>query len=188
VIQLICTVDPDRARGGQRPRQWKEMRLLAAQAQGAVQATCAATFGSVAEAGRRWGHATREAGWGLRSHIHVVADGAEWITLQSREVFGPQATVLTDFYHVSEYLAAAGPVCRPGAPRPWLHTQQKRLRRGALAPVLAALAAQIEPESVPEENAPVRAARRYLENRRDALDYAGAIAPQLPIGSGLIER
>ena len=144
------------------------MRLLAAQAQGAVQATCAATFGSVAEAGRRWGHATREAGWGLRSHIHVVADGAEWITLQSREVFGPQATVLTDFYHVSEYLAAAGPVCRPGAPRPWLQTQQKRLKRGAIAPV--------------------RAARRYLENRRDALDYAGAIARQLPIGSGLIER
>lgn len=109
----------------------------------------------------------RGAGWGLRSHIHVVADGAEWISLQSREVFGSQATVLTDFYHGSQYLPAAGPVCRPGAPRPWLHTQQKRLKRGALAPV--------------------RAARRDLENRRAALDYAGAIARQLPIGSGLIE-
>jgi len=184
---MICTVGPDRARVGQRPRQWKEMRLLAAQAQGATQACYAATFGSVAEAGRRWGHCTREAGWGLASHIHVVADGAEWITLQSGEVFGPQATVLTDFYHVSEYLAAAGPVCRPGAPRPWLHTQQRRLKRGALAPVLAELAAQLEPDTVPEEAAPVRAARRYLDNRRDALDYAGAIAKELPIGSGLIE-
>ena len=116
------------------------MRLLAAQAQGAAQATYAATFGSVAEAGRRWGHATREAGWGLRSRIHVVADGAEWITLQSREVFGAQATVLTDFYHVSEYLAAAGQVCRPGAPRQWLDRMEER--RGAhLAPAAAGAAA-----------------------------------------------
>ncbi len=84
--------------------------------------------------------------------------------LQSREFFGTQATVLTDFYHASESLAAAGPVCRLDAPRHWLHTQQKRLKRGALAPV--------------------RAARRYLENRRAPLDYAGAIARKLPIESG----
>lgn len=183
---MICTVEPG-ARAGARPRQWKEMRLVAAQAQGSAQTSYAATFGSVAETGRRWGHCTREAGWALQSRIHVVADGAEWITLQSREVFGTQARVLTDFYHVSEYLAAAGQVCRPGAPRQWLHTQQKRLKRGALEPVLAALEAQFEPPSVPDEAAPVRAARRYLGNRRAALDYAGAIARKLPIGSGLIE-
>ena len=198
---MICTVEPGRARrggggdkrgkvdgrAGPRPRQWKEMRLLAAQAQGSVQTSCAATFGSVAEAGRRWGHCTREAGWGLRSRIHVVADGAEWISLQSREVFGTQASVLTDFYHVSEYLAAAGQVCRAEAPRTWLHTQQKRLKRGALDSVLAELEAHLEPDTVPDEAAPVRAALRYLGNRRDALDYAGAIARELPIGSGLIE-
>lgn len=184
---MICTVAAGGARAGARPRQWKEMRLLAAQAQGSAQTSYAATFGSVAEAGRRWGHCTREAGWALASRIHVVADGAEWITLQSREVFGAQASVLTDFYHVSEDLAAAGQVCRPAAPRQWLHPQQKRLKRGALEPVLAALEAQLEPEQVPDEAAPVRAAQRYLGNRRDALDYAGAIARQLPIGSGLIE-
>lgn len=184
---MICTVDPGRARTGTRPRQWKEMRLLAAQAQGAVTVAYAATFGSVAEAGQRWGHCTREAGWALQSRIHVVADGAEWIRLQSREVFGAQARVLTDFYHVSAYLAAAGAVCRPSAPRSWLHTQQKRLKRGVLGPVLTALEAHVEPAPVPDEAAPVRAARRYLDHRRDALDYAGAIARDLPIGSGLIE-
>lgn len=184
---MICTVEADRPRAGARPRQWKEMRLVAAQAQGSAQTSYAATFGSVAEAGRRWGHCTRAAGWALQSRIHVVADGAEWITLQSREVFGTQASVLTDFFHVSEYLAAAGQVCRPVAPRPWLHTQQRRLKRGALESVFAALEVHLEPESVPDEAAPVRAARRYLGNRQDALDYAGAIARELPIGSGLIE-
>ena len=179
---MICTVERGRTRAARRPRQWKEMRLLAAQAQGRVQTSYAATFGSVAEAGRRWGHCTRAVGWGLQSRIHVVAEGAEWITLQSGEVFGPQARVLTDFYHVSEYLAAAGAVCRPDAPRPWLHTQQKRLKRGALAAVLIALGEHLEPEKVPDE-----AAQRYLGNRREALDYPDALARELPIGSGLIE-
>jgi len=118
---------------------------------------------------------------------YIVADGAEWITLQGREVFGAQARVLTDFCPVSEYLAAAGAVCRPADPRDWLHTQQKRLKRGALPAVFAALDGHLEPESVPEQAAPVRAAKRYLGNRRDALDYPDAIARELPIGSGMIE-
>ena len=40
--------------------------------------------------------------------------GAEWIPLQSREVFGEQGHFLCDFFHVSEYLGAAATVCRPG--------------------------------------------------------------------------
>src|SRR5258708_7247582 len=74
---VICTVR--RApRRDLRPRAWKEMRLVAAQAHGEVRATYGATFGEVAEVGRRWGHCTKAAGWGLQSQIHVVADGAEW--------------------------------------------------------------------------------------------------------------
>jgi hypothetical protein len=40
---------------------------------------------------------------------------------------------------------------------------------------------------VPDENAPVRAVLRYLGNRTDQLDYARALALDLPVGSGLIE-
>ena len=47
-------------------------------AQGTTQVTYAATMGSVAEVGRRWGHCTREAGWGLNSQIHALGDGAEY--------------------------------------------------------------------------------------------------------------
>ena len=67
------------------------------------------------ETGRRWAHCARDAGWALESRIHIVADGAEWIRLQSREIFGDQCHLLVDFYHVSEYLAAAAPACRPKA-------------------------------------------------------------------------
>jgi hypothetical protein len=184
---MICTVEEGCARQGKRPRQWQEMRLAAAQVLGKSETTYAASFGGVEEIGRRWGHATREAGWALESQIHVVGDGAEWIRLQTREVFGDQANLLIDFYHVSEYLAAAAERCRPDKPHAWRHTQQKRLKSGAVQKVLLALEPFAEPKSVEDAEAPVRAAIRYISNRLDCLDYPGAIEKKLPIGSGLIE-
>ena len=183
---MICTVQPG-SRKGRRPRQWREMRLVAAQAKDSTTTVYGATFGSVEETGRRWGHVTRQAGWGLNSRIHAVGDGAEWIQLQSREVFGEQAHFLCDFFHVSEYLGAAAPVCRPAQPDQWRRTQQKRLKSGAVPKVMAALAEHLEAEATPDEQAPVRAGHRYLGNRLEALDYSGALALGLPIGSGMIE-
>ena len=184
---MICTVAAGASRQGARPRDWKEMRLSAAQAHGSVESFYAAGFNTVEETGRRWGHCARQAGWSLESRIHVVADGAEWIRLQSQEVFGDQAEMLVDFYHVSEYLAAAAQKCRPASPSSWLRTQQKRLKAGAPLKVLAAMEAFVEPQTTPEQEAPVRNAMRYLSNRLDQLDYPRALARQLPIGSGLIE-
>jgi hypothetical protein len=184
---MICTLPAGRKRKESRPREWKEMRLSAARAQGGVETCYSAGFHTVEEAGRRWGHCTRDAGWSLGSHIHVVADGAEWIRLQSQEVFGDQAGLLMDFYHVSEYLAAAAESCRPASPRTWLRTQQQRLRRGATAKLLEALQDFVEPATVSDEEAPVRAALRYLSKRLPYLNYPQALARELPIGSGLIE-
>ena len=48
--------------------------------------------------------------------------------------------------------------------------------------MLRALVPHLEAETQAE--APVRAARRYLQGRREQLDYAGARAAGLPIGSG----
>lgn len=183
---MICTVVAGK-RKGKRPREWKEMRLVAAQAQTSATPVYAATFGSVAEVGRRWGHCTRAAGWGINSHIHAVGDGADWIRRQSQEVFRGQGTFLCDFYHVSEYLGAAALTCAPSRVNPWRRTQQKRLRRGALPLVIAALAEHLEADGTPDEAAPVRHGHRYLSNRTDCLDYPRALALGLPIGSGMIE-
>ena len=183
---MICTVAPG-PRKGKRPREWKEMRLVAAQAQASVTTVYGATFGSVAETGCRWGPVTRQAGWGLNSRIHAVGDGADWIRLQCRDVFGAQGHFLCDFFHVSEYLGAAAPSCRPAHPQQWRRTQQRRLKQGHAPKVLAALAEHLEAEGTPEADAPVRSGHRYLHNRLDCLDYPGALALGLPIGSGLIE-
>ena len=183
---LIRTVEPGK-RKGKRPREWKEMRLVAAQAKDSARTIYGATFGKVEGVGRRLGHCAREAGWGLNSQIHAVGDGAEWIRLQSGEVFGKQGTFLCDFFHVSEYLAAAAESSQGRKADPWRRTQQKRLKRGAVEKVMETLAGHFEPDGTPEEEAPVRNAHRYLTNRIDCLDYPRAIQLGLPIGSGMIE-
>lgn len=183
---MICTLAAG-PRKGKRPREWKEMRLVAAQAQESTTTIYAATFGSVEQTGQRWGHCARQAGWGLNSQIHAVGDGADWIRRQSREVFGPQGTFLCDFYHVSEYLGAAAQKCRSRRPDAWRRTQQKRLRRGALPKVIEALEPHLEPEGTVDEEAPVRNSYRYLSNRTECLDYPRALQLGLPIGSGMIE-
>ena len=183
---LVCTVAKG-PRQGKRPRDWQEIKLLAAQAQDSALKVYGVTFGSVEQAGRRWGHCARQAGWGLNSHIHALGDGAEWIRLQSREIFGQQASFLCDFFHVSDYLGAAALVCRPAQPHTWRRTQQKRLRSGAVQKVLASLTEHLEPEGTPDEQAPVSKAHRYISNRLDCLDYPSALKLGLPIGSGMIE-
>jgi hypothetical protein len=184
---MVCTVPAATARAAARPRQWQDIRLVAAQAVGCTETTYGATFGNVQVVGQQWGHAAKQAGRALTSSIHVVCDGAAWLALQARAIFGEDATVLTDFFHVSEYLAAAAPSCRPANPAAWRHTQAQRLRRSASALVIAELAQHGEPPETPDEQAPVRVAHRYLQNRPETLDYASALAAELPIGSGLIE-
>lgn len=183
---LIRIVEPG-PRKGKRPRDWKELRLLAAQAKDSSTAVYAATHGTVVDAGRRWGHCAKQAGWSLSSRVHIVADGAEWIHLQAQEVFGTQGSFLCDFFHVSEYLGAAAPKCRTEKPEQWRRTQQRRLRRGKAGKVVDALAEHLEPKGTPDEEAPVHKAHRYLTNRQDSLDYPRALELGLPIGSGLIE-
>jgi hypothetical protein len=183
---MICTVSPG-PRKGKKPRDWKEIRLTAAQVLGKTDTVYAATFGEVAEVGRRWGHCARSAGRGLNSQIHAVGDGAEWIRLQTSEVFGPKGTFLCDYFHVSEYLADAAPTCRTKAPKAWRRTQQNRLKKGAPTKVIDALAEYLEPVGTDEELSPVRNCHRYLSNRTDCLDYPRALRLGLPIGSGMIE-
>ena len=183
---LVSTV-PAGKKTAKRARDWREIRITSAVADQEVDPVYAATMGSVEEVGRRWGHCARQAGRGLKSKVHALGDGAEWIRLQSEEVFGQQGQFLCDFYHVGEYLAAAAERCRPSKPRQWLKTQQRRLRSEKLSKMLEDLEEHLEAPGVPEKEAPVRQCYRYLTNRRENLNYSQAEAQGLPIGSGQIE-
>lgn len=183
---MICTVEPGK-RAGKHPRQWKEMRLVAGLAQGKTEATYGGGFIDVEQTGQRWGHCVRDAGWAMNTTVHTLNDGAVWIDHQVDQVFGAKVSKLCDFFHVCEYLAAAAKTIAPEKEKAWNARQKKQLRESRFESVIAELAPHREPEETADEHAPVRAAWRYLSNRRASLDYARALKNDLPIGSGLIE-
>ena len=174
-----------RALDKRRSRQvrWREARLCLARAQGSCSPVYGVTLGGPQAAGELWREVALSAGLGERTYVHGVGDGAPWIVEQFDSQFGPQGAYLLDFYHVSEYLAAAAPVQASGPG--WLKRQQTYLRQNRLGPTLQSLRRRLEHTGAKEQ--PVRAAHRYLTQRRELLDYAGALAQELPIGSGEVE-
>lgn len=184
---FLRLVESDLPRKGNRPREWKEARVVAAQAAGTARAVYEATFGTPEQAGLKWARAARLAGWALSSKIHGLGDGATWIELKLREVFGKDAGYLIDYYHLLEYLSAAADKIAAGKQKNWMRTQKRRLKKGQYKKVLAALKKELESSSLTDEEAPVRCAWRYMTNRPDAFNYDKALEKELPIGSGMIE-
>jgi len=172
---------------GQRQLRWEEARLCLAHEPGSVTPRFGATLGAAAEAGAVWLDCVKRAGGGRQTRLHCVGDAAAWILEQAAQRFGERAYYLLDFYHVSEYLAAASAVLAPVQPRAWLAAQQARLKENRAAEVMEALRPGLESAAVADEAAPVRVCFRYLSNHPDCLDYATARAAGLPIGSGEIE-
>lgn len=165
---------------------WREVRLCSARAEGQVQTIYGATLGSAETASWLWRQTAQAGGLGPKTLVHGVGDGACWIVDKFEENFGDQGSYLIDFYHVSQYLAAAAAsISRKGKEKQWLRRQQGRLLNNQVAKVLRALFPHQEGPSV--EEAPVRIAYGYLRERRHHLDYAGTRRQSLPIGSGEIE-
>jgi hypothetical protein len=166
---------------------WKEARLALAHPPGSVTPIFGATLGSVEEAGERLAVCALEAGGGSQTKIHGVGDGAVWITEQMEAQFGTQAQYLVDFYHLCDYLAAAGEVIAGNDKPAWMEEKKDCLKENRWKEVLAALRPFLEPDTIPDPEASVRACFRYISNHSNFLDYKGALAAGLPIGSGEIE-
>jgi hypothetical protein len=164
---------------------WREARLCLARHPDRVQPCYGATLASAQVAAMLWRQTAQSAGLGPDTHVHGVGDGAQWIINAFKEQFGAQGKYLLDFYHCSEYLAAAAPSMNSSDPKTWMHRQQGRLLENKLTPVLKSLSTKLEAQDAVE--APVRGAHRYLSQRADYLDYAGTRKAKLPIGSGEIE-
>jgi hypothetical protein len=146
-----------------------------------------ATLGGVDEAGERLAVSAFLAGAGSQTLFHGVGDGAVWIMDQMEKQFGAQGKYLVDLYHLCDYLAEAGkPIAGDDSPA-WMELRKEELKDNRWKDVLEVLKPHLEPDEVPNEQAPVRACFRYIDNRKNQLDYKGALAAGLPIGSGEIE-
>ena len=184
IVKINAKGPKDRRK--RRQLECQEARLSLAYRAGSLAKHYQATLQAVAVAGQQLLDCARQAGAGQQSRIHCVGDGAAWIVRQVAERFGRQANYLLDFYHVSEYLAQAGEAISR-EPQRWRKRQQQRLKGNRVGKVLDELTAHLEEEGDNDEPRPVRACWRYLSNRLANLDYKGAIAAGLPIGSGEIE-
>lgn len=189
VVEVAEPVAGAERRDRRKTRQvsWKEARLALAHEPGSVTPIFGATLGGVEEAGERLAVCALEAGAGSQTRIHGVGDGAVWITEQMEEQFGTQARYLVDFYHLCDYLSAAGEVIAGNDKPTWTEEKKNWLKDNRWKDVLGALRPFLELAHLPDPEAPVRACFRYISNHSNFLDYKGALAAGLPIGSGEIE-
>lgn len=170
-----------------RQLRWKETRLCLAHEPGSVSPVFAATTGGAEQAGAQWRHCVIAAGAGSRTGIHALGDGACWITDQMELQLGTQAQYLVDFYHLCDYLSAAADAVAASEKQGWMEEKKTLLKQNRWIEVLRDLEPFLEPVDTPDDDAPVRACHRYIDNRSNCLDYQGALAKDLPIGSGEIE-
>jgi hypothetical protein len=190
---MIPVMAPDPSQKDKRKGKtlsWREAKIALAHAKGSRTPVYGGGIeGGVEAAGQRLLACAVRAGFGVDSRVHAVGDGAPWIVGQIEERFGEQGSYLIDFYHVCEYLGAASKTVAsdPAGGKTWIEAQKDALKTGRLDAVLAALVPHLEASDVGDEQAPVRVCHRYLDGRKDQLNYREALAEGLPIGSGEIE-
>lgn len=192
MLPIVETAEPmpgevPKDRRKTRKVSWKEARLGLAHEPGSVTPIFGATLGSVEEAGERLAVCALAAGAGSQTKFHGVGDGAVWITEQMEVQFGSQAHYLVDFYHLCDYLSAAGEVVAGKEKEAWMEEKKDWLKDNRWPEVLETLRPFLEEASIEDPDAPVRACFRYISNRSNFLDYKGALKAGLPIGSGEIE-
>lgn len=187
MVPIVSTEESAVDRRKTRKTCWKEAKLTMARKPSSIKKTVAATLGSVDKAGNQIELCAKSEGFGPKTKVHCVGDGAVWISNQIDRVFGTQATYLVDFYHVCEYLASASHTCSQLDPKAWMSAQKELLLSKGANEVISNLKPWIESDEKSDEEAPVRRCYRYLSNRLHQLDYAEAKSNNLPIGSGEVE-
>jgi hypothetical protein len=102
--------------------------LALAHEPGSVTPIFGATLGSVEQARDRLAVCALEAGAGSQTRIHGAGDGAVWITEQMEAQFGTQVQHLVDFYHLCDYLSAAGAVIAGNDKPAWMEEKKDWLK------------------------------------------------------------
>ena len=163
---------------------WKELKLCLAHSVGSNDPFFGGTFsGGVDKAGDQLHHCAKLAGFGEKTQLHAVGDGAKWIADQVEEQFGANGSYLIDFFHLCDYLSEAAPK-NEDVEGTWYKEQKALLKMGQIEQVIDALKTRIEQDS---EEGPVYKCFRYMINRKEQLFYKETLKKKLPIGSGEIE-
>ena len=99
-----------------------------------------------------------------------------------------QGSYLIVFYHVSEYLSAAGTAIAGQKARGWLEKQQSLLKDNRVEEVIEQLLPHIESAEITDVESQVRRCHQYLTKHRQQMNYKEPMVAGLPIGSGEQEK
>jgi len=167
--------------------EWKQARLSLVRNPLLVSKLYNATMMEADQAGAQLLDLAIQAGAGQNTSIHCLGDGASWIVEQVVAKFGGRGRFLVDFYHVSEYLAAAGEQIAGAGKAEWLHQHQQKLKESRAEEVVDELSRERERQQQEQNREAIIGCERYLSNRLEYLDYQAALEAGLPIGSGEVE-
>lgn len=186
MVPIVKTDDEAEDKRKTRKVSRKEARLSLSYADGSVTPGFGAVMGKPDDAGKQLFMSSVRAGLGENTEVHCAGDGAPRIAEQVSTIFGLNGTYLIDFYHLCDYISAAGNVCAPGNKVSRMGYQKECLKSNRIEEVLGTLRPYPEPEKISDSDAPVRACCRYITNRPGQSDYKNALAKGLPIGPGQI--
>lgn len=166
---------------------WKEVKLCFTRVHQRIARIYAGSIGCVEEAGNQLYICAKKSGYGPKTHIHALGDGAQWIVDQVDQQFGSQAYFLVDFFHVCEYLGEAALWVDALNPQEWFKQSREKLKRGETKQVFEELKAKREKLGDLPDNHALTKCIRYMEPRLKNMDYKKTLDQGLPIGSGEIE-
>lgn len=208
MIPVVDTAIPKEGKPDKRKcrmTRWQEARLCFARGAKQLTPIFYATMGDVDRAGDLLYRAAIRVGFGPKTKVHGLGDGAKWIEEQMSRVFGNQVKYLVDFYHTSEYLAGAAEHSWESQKVEWRKEQQELLKQSKHQEILETIRRRLpidweakqefkksrkrskEVSEKKEQETPVEKCYRYIVNRQHNLDYKSALENELPIGSGEIE-
>jgi hypothetical protein len=183
MVPIVVTKKSGKDKRKHKEVMYREARLTLAHDNISTTPVFSVTFDDINTVGKHIRYCIDTAGCGSNSQIHAIGDGAVWIADQVDIQFGSQAKYLIDFYHASEYLAAASHECTKIEPIKWLHAQQQLLKCGHYKTVLN----NLKDYALANEGSATSKCYSYLKKRTHQLHYDQAIKNDLPIGSGEIE-
>ncbi len=172
---------PDRRK--KKTVMWKEAKLCLVRAPDKVSPAIAVTMGDGNACGELWRCVAEACGFGKRTYLHCLGDGAVWIAHQMERQFGAQARYLIDIYHVCDYLAPVAATLDVDG-NAWVSEHKTYLLTGQSQHVFTTLKSLV---AANDPSCPANACLRYLGARTDQIDYTHAIAQGLPVGSGEVE-
>ncbi len=194
MLPIISTDLPEGAANKDRRRHrkchWKELRVSTVSNPTMADSYYGVALGEPLVVGCMMLECCQFKGMNEETQIHAVSDGARWIADQYELHFGTQCRFLLDFYHACDYLSAAAQSTSMTQEqrKHWLEQCKDSLKQSRGKEVIKALE-KIKPDPNGESEDPVTTAIKYLKKREEngQLDYAKALAENLPIGSGEVE-